>query len=120
MRDLHMLDAYRLHEKELQFAGFPGDGSNGIFELPSPVDGVPLHIIVGTGMGWEHVSVSRHDRCPVWEEMDYLARMFWQAHETVVQFHVPRSDHVNVHDRCLHLWRPTRKPVPRPPAMMVG
>lgn len=39
---------------------------------------------------------------------------------TVVEYHVPRSEHVSIHDNCLHLWRPTQVDVPRPPKWMVG
>lgn len=120
MRDLSTLDEHRRSDLELRNYGVRGNGGNGLFMLPSPEDAQPLRIIAATGGGWEHVSVSRDDRMPSWTEMDYVARTFWQPHETVVQFHVPRTDHVNVHPNCLHLWRPTGKPVPRPPSVFVG
>jgi hypothetical protein len=70
---------------------------------------------------WDHVSVSRSDRCPWWEEMDFIARTFFRPNETAMQLHVPVSDHVNHHPHCLHLWRPTGlKKIPMPPSIMVG
>lgn len=65
-----------------------------------------LRIIVSNGMGWDHVSVSRHDRCPTWDEMEAVKRWFLKPAETAMQLHVPESDHINKHPHCLHLWRP--------------
>jgi hypothetical protein len=55
--------------------------------------------------GWEHVSVSCRNRCPSWEEMDKIKKLFWRDDETVAQFH-PREDvKKNFHPFCLHLWK---------------
>lgn len=70
--------------------------------------------------GWEHVSVSTLRRCPTWEEMDAVKRLFWDDSECVMQLHVPRSDHKNLHPYCLHLWKPTNQDIPRPPADFVA
>ena len=73
------------------------------------------------GPPWDHVSVSRAERCPWWEEMDVVARMFFRPAETAMQLHVPDADHVNHHPYCLHLWRPAGlKRIPMPPSIMVG
>lgn len=65
--------------------------------------------IISSGIGmpgeWEHVSVSCADRCPTWDEMAMVKGLFWDEEETVVQFHPPRSQYVNAHPYCLHLWR---------------
>jgi hypothetical protein len=59
------------------------------------------------GVGdWEHVSVSRRSRCPEWHEMARVKQMFWDKTETVLQFHPPESEYVNLHPFCLHLWKP--------------
>ncbi len=79
-----------------------------------------LRIIASWGMNWEHVSVSRQDKCPVWEEMDYIKRLFWDDKEPVMQLHPPRSQWVNNHPYCLHLWKPMRQEIPLPPTKMVG
>lgn len=82
-----------------RIAGPPGENS-GAFQLG------PLRIVCSDGMGWDHVSVSRADRCPTWEEMEMVKRRFFKPTETVMQLHVPESDHINNHQHCLHLWRP--------------
>jgi len=58
-----------------------------------------------TESDWEHVSVSRTDRCPTWEEMCFVKELFWSGSETVVQFHPRKSEYVNTHPYCLHMWK---------------
>lgn len=55
---------------------------------------------------WIHVSVSRPDRLPTWEEMNKVRNEF--IGEDVEAYHVcPRKqDYVNVAVYCLHLWAP--------------
>lgn len=70
---------------------------------------------------WDHVSVSRPDRCPTWDEMCAIKELFFDDDECVMQLHVPKADHVNFHPYCLHLWKPRRgQRIPRPPAAYVG
>jgi len=78
-----------------------------------------MGIIVSWGMGWDHVSVSRQDRCPTWDEMEYVRTLFFDESEWVVQFSAPRSKHINIHPNCLHMWRPQNEQLPTPPAVMV-
>lgn len=97
-----------------------GDETCGTFVTPSPIDGAPLRIIASAGGGWDHVSVSRTKRTPNWPELEHVRKLFFLPDETVMQLHVPESDHVNFHSNCLHLWRPQDVEIPRPPAWMVG
>jgi hypothetical protein len=69
---------------------------------------------------WEHVSVSTERRCPNWEEMSAVKDWFWNDDECVVQFHPPKSEHINNHPFCLHLWRRPGHPFALPPALFVG
>jgi len=87
--------------------------------------GTALRIIASDGVGWdelgfdppvwEHVSVSTEFRTPWWDEMAYVRDLFWSDEELVLQFHVPKSMHINVHPFCLHLWRPIGVEIPLPP-----
>ena len=79
-----------------------------------------LRVIFSWGMGWDHVSVSYEDKTPTWLEMEAVKRCFFKDTETVMQLHVPPSDHINYHPFCLHLWRPQRVKIPRPPSIMIG
>lgn len=110
---------------EGKYASSPGD-RNGkfIFTLSWRHTGrrpSTVQVIAGVGMGWEHVSVTiiGHNRCPTWEEMCAVKGEFFDAEECVIQFHPPRSKHVNTHRYCLHLWRPTEYELPMPHPVMV-
>lgn len=121
MRNLHSLDRYRRADPDvMRHYGWAGDDTCGVFEVPSPIDGGVLRVIASAGAGWDHVSVSRRNRCPNWPEMDHIKRLFFADDETVMQLHVPATDHISDHDNCLHLWRPHRAEIPRPPSWMVG
>lgn len=116
--------AFRVPNKFRVRKGFygtdDGAGNNGVF-LVKLKRGQHVKVIASDGEGWEHVSVSRDDRCPLWEEMCEIKKMFWDDPEDcVIQYHPPESDYVSTHQYCLHLWRPIGTSFPRPPAMMVG
>lgn len=99
----------------------PSFGNNGAFELTLKTPGKPrLFAIASDGAGWEHVSVSRKDRCPTWEEMCAVKDLFWDPEDAVVQFHPPRSNYVNNHPFCLHLWKPAEGSLLLPPSILVG
>ena len=80
-------------------------GNNGQFLVTSVKFDRALFCQASDGAGWEHVSVSTHDRCPTWEEMSKIKELFWGDDDFVVQMHPPKSDYVNNHPYCLHLWR---------------
>ena len=123
MRNLNTLNKYRHTEGEKQFYGISGNHENGMFIIPHPfkqANAQPLCVIASIGMGWEHVSVSLPTRCPTWEEMDFIKRMFFKPNEVVMQLHVADSSHINNHPNCLHMWRPVEGEIPLPPDFTVG
>jgi len=79
-----------------------------------------LLIQASDGAGWDHVSVSLPRRAPTWEEMAYVKSLFWEPEEMVIQYHPARSDYVNFHPHCLHMWKPQGVEMPKPPAILVG
>lgn len=109
-------------------------GRNGAFLIPPKTVGrdgfpEPLKVICSDGadwpaeMGetpWEHVSASWPDRCPTWLEMCRVKDLFFDEGETVLQFHPSKRSYVNVHEFCLHLWRPCDGGFPVPPTCAVG
>jgi hypothetical protein len=92
------------------------NGNNGMFVVTLR-NNQKVNVIASDGLGWEHVSVSRSDRTPTWDEMCQIKDLFWDSEDCVVQYHPPKSDYVNVHNHCLHLWRTDG--IPTPPTLMV-
>jgi hypothetical protein len=92
----------------------------GAFAMKSPTDRKPLKVIASNGDGWDHVSVSRDDRCPDWAEMEHVKRLFFQDWETAMQLHVAVADHISLHPNCLHMWRPQTELIPLPRPYMVA
>ena len=94
-------------------------GNNGTFRIRL-LQGQVLYVIASDGFGWEHVSVSRSDRCPTWGEMCQIKCLFWDDEDCVVQYHPPLKEYVNNHPFCLHLFRPIGADFPMPPSILVG
>jgi hypothetical protein len=100
--------------------GKPGE-QGGAFEWYSPTSPKEvLRVIASDGLGWDHVSVSLVDRCPTWDEMCFIKDQFWTEEECVIQFHPPKSEYVNCHPFCLHLWKKQGESIQTPPSVMVG
>ena len=94
----------------------------GMFELRTN-EGQVLRVMVSGGsdtVPWEHVSVSTKTRCPTWKEMCWIKELFFDEEEVVIQYHPRKSDYVNLHPFCLHMWRPTTVELPLPPPIAVG
>jgi hypothetical protein len=103
-------------------ASTPDYGMAGAFEIMGPKR-EPLGIIssgVDKEHGWEHVSVSTKHRTPNWTEMCFVKDLFWNDDEVVMQLHPAKSEYVNYHPNCLHLWRPLNAEIPLPPSILVG
>lgn len=121
MRNLRLLDVYRRTDADvIAHWGWAGNESCGAFCIPSPIDKAPMMVVASAAEGWDHVSVSRKNRCPNWPEMEHVKRLFFRDDECAMQLHVPPVDHLSYHPHCLHIWRPHGVEIPRPPAMMVA
>lgn len=60
---------------------------------------------------WRHVSVSCQDRLPTYAELGEVRELFFNPEATVVQIMPPKSQWVNQHQFCLHLWQRLDKPL---------
>ena len=58
------------------------------------------------GSWWLHVSVSRHNRLPSWEDLKDVKELFCGRQAYAVQVFPPDRDYVNLYRFCLHLWSP--------------
>lgn len=121
MINLHKLDRYRLTDpRDLVWSeGWAGDEAHGAFHLSSPIDRATLLVVACNDEGWDHVSVSRKNRCPNWAEMSHVHRMFFEPNEVAMQLHMPVRDHINVHPYVLHLWRSHTQVLQLPPKIFV-
>jgi len=104
----------------------PRGAPYGVFQIQGPC-GMMMTIVATPGYvdtdypgseDWEHVSVSGR-RIPNWEEMCFVRKLFWEEEDWIVQFHPPKTEYVNNHTRCLHLWRYKGK-FPTPASTLVG
>lgn len=117
----------RLRIKYGELASDESYKNNGAFLLQIDLFTVAL-CIASDGEGWEHVSVSlckrksleSIKRCPFWHEMNTVKDVFWSEDDVVIQLHPPKSNYINNHPYCLHLWRPTGQNIPIPHYSLVG
>lgn len=122
----HVPEKYRI--KSGLLATDKSIGNSGAFSVKSLKFTRPILCIASDGavpgqsQAWEHVSISVQgaNRCPTWDEMAFIKRLFWDAEDTVIQFHPPESQYVNLHPYTLHLWRPVGVVLPLPDPRMVG
>jgi len=99
-------------------------GANfGAFMIPSPIKSSLYLRVICSPLGemeWDHVSVSLDNRCPNWPEMNKIKNLFFGEDVTVLQFHPKKSEYVNCHPYCLHLWKRVDTDHELPPSLLVG
>ena len=117
MKNLNTLDKWRIEHPAIMLPGGRGDATCGAFRIR--VAETVLQVIASSEKGWDHVSVSLPLRCPTWVEMNAIKRLFFKDTEAAMQLHPSVSDQVNLHNFCLHLWRPLVGKIPMPPKWMV-
>lgn len=123
----HVPEKYRVVSGAGRLNSSEEDGNNGLFFVPVPgpqgrfyYPPLRLRVIASDGLGWDHVSVSLPDRCPLWMHMVYIKKLFWDPEDCVVQFHPPQSLYVNCHPYTLHLWRHQTTSIVLPDPLLVG
>lgn len=115
-------EKYRVKDGPL--ASTEKDGNNGAFMFMGKM-GLNILCLVSDTEGWEHVSVEiipapgMKQRLPHWDEMCYVANIFWERHEVVLQYRPAEKDYVNLNPYILHWWRPVSEKIPQPPKWMV-
>ena len=57
------------------------------------------------GKNWVHLSVSRKNSIPTWGELVDVKEIFLGKNAVAIQVLPPRSEWVNVHPFCLHLYQ---------------
>jgi hypothetical protein len=65
------------------------------------------------GRLWIHVSVSRTNRLPDWNDLRAVKNLFMGAERRAVQNLPPESEYYNYHPYCLHMYSPFgHEPIP--------
>ena len=67
--------------------------------------GDKLNFMFSYQMGWYHLSVSMPDKDPSWVQMCKMKDIFFDDEEECVEYHPKKSEYINVHPHCLHIWR---------------
>ena len=98
---------------------FPTYFKNGKLKIDNDMNNA-LHFIFSNGCGWEHLSVSTPVKTPTWEQMAKMKEIFFKDDEVCFQLHPKKDDYVNMHEHCLHIWKPINVEIPTPPSVMVG
>jgi hypothetical protein len=70
-----------------------------------PFKGTMLTVVASNIKNFEHASVSLKHRNPTWNEMCFVKDLFWEDEECCIQFHPRKSEYVNLHEHCLHIWK---------------
>lgn len=91
--------------------------------LTNPLRGVSVIFtasVEGDGRRWIHLSVSRPDRIPGWEDLSAVKRIFIGDERFAYQVIPPQREHYTLPDRpgrsgkVLHLWAPVDGEPPLP------
>jgi len=61
------------------------------------------------GEEWKHVSVSRRDRLPSWEDLVLVKELFIGPEREALQLLPKRSEHINLARHYLHIWARTSR-----------
>lgn len=125
MRNLFCLDpcVQRTCSQEVfDLYGTVGDAQNGRFWVNkrSHASLLRFFVVASVDGEFEHVSVSLKKRVPTWDEMTWIADLFFFPEERLVQYRPAASEYVNLHPHCLHWWRPLGETLPTPQAWRVG
>jgi hypothetical protein len=121
----HVPNQYRDRDHPV-FGSDDSIGNSGLFIIQKK--GVlQYRCLASDGLEWEHVSISIAFpnknvplRCPTWDEMCFIKKLFWDEEDCVIQYHPSKDQYVNRHPYVLHLWRPIGQVIPIPPKEMIG
>ena len=74
---------------------------------------VIITVEVHEGQKWWHVSVSRENRLPTWQDIRKVKDLFVGADEKAIMVLPSDDEYVNVHPYCMHLYcNLNRDPLP--------
>lgn len=71
------------------------------------VMGNEYHVVASIEPKQEHISITlkTKKRIPTWEEMKAIKDIFFYDEEECYQVFPKKSEYVNIHPYCMHIWR---------------
>lgn len=94
---LHFIDVQEMHAGITTVVARRYVADDGILILAS-LDRSPHGALL-------HVSLSRADRLPSWEEVKAIRSAFYPPDIDVMMVLPAEADYINVHQYCFHLWQ---------------
>lgn len=118
----HVPEKYRSTEQAFSDESYGNNGQFKVSTRATYVKGAYLWVQASDGLGWEHCSITvyKQPRAPTWNQMCIIKDLFWDDEDCVVQYHPPKSEYINTHQYCLHLWRQVNTEFPFPDKLLVG
>lgn len=68
--------------------------------------------IFDDGREWLHVSFSRKNKMPTYDDLQLVKREFIGNDKKAVMIFPETKNYVNIHPNCLHLWYSADNPLP--------
>jgi hypothetical protein len=70
------------------------------------IDGLTVLVSVDVigGIKWLHMSISRRERYPSWDDICAAKDLFVGRDREAIQVLPKASEHVNLHCNCFHVW----------------
>lgn len=61
-------------------------------------------IVTHEDQAWYHVSFSKPDKTPSYQDMAWVKDIWIGPDRSAFQLFPKKEEHVNIHEKCLHLW----------------
>ena len=61
-------------------------------------------VLISEDNGLMHLSISRHDRYPEWDEIKNAVYTLLPEEKTYAMYFPPKSQFVNIHPNCFHVY----------------
>lgn len=92
-------------DRPLQFVKIPHPHTTYAYQhINMPLFVLCSASVESDGRRWMHVSCSRRNRLPSWEELRMVKDAFIGRERRAIQVLPPDSEYVNTHSFVLHLW----------------
>lgn len=53
---------------------------------------------------WHHLSVASRSRLPSYDVLKFVKATFMRPDKDAIEVHAKKTNHINIHPNCRHLW----------------